>query len=144
MEEMRQKTMAVSIVLNEYGTTEGMITLEDLLEEVVGQIRDEYDADEAELIMNVGEREYIVDGSVNLDDINDALGTSFESEDYDSISGIIIEKLGDRLPEANETVVLDDGTVIKVEALDNNRIVSVRLTLPEKEEASEAPSSEDP
>ncbi len=143
MEEMREKNMAVSIVLNEYGTTEGMITLEDLLEEVVGQIRDEYDADEAELIMNVGEREYIVDGSVNLDDINDALGTSFESEDYDSISGIIIEKLGDRIPEAGESVVLDDGTLLKVEALDNNRIVSVRLTLPEKEEAPEAPSNED-
>ncbi|MCR4586018.1 MAG: hemolysin family protein [Lachnospiraceae bacterium] len=134
MEEMRDKNMAVSIVLNEYGTTEGMITMEDLLEEVVGQIRDEYDADEAELIMNVGEREYIVDGSVNLDDINDALDTAFESEDYDSISGIIIEKLGDRLPEAGETVILNDGTSLKVEALDNNRIVSVRLTLPEKNE----------
>lgn len=142
MEEMREKNMAVCIVLNEYGTTEGMITMEDLLEEVVGQIRDEYDEDEAELIMNVGEREYIVDGSVNLDDINDALDTSFESEDYDSISGIIIEKLGDRIPEAGESVELDDGTVLKVEALDNNRIVSVRLTLPEKEEPSEDSSEE--
>ncbi len=130
MEEMREKNMTVSIVLNEYGTTEGMITMEDLLEEVVGQIRDEYDEDEAELIRCVGEGEYIVDGSLSLDDINEQLETSFESEDYDSISGMIIEKLGDRIPEANETVDLDDGTCLKVEALEGNRIVSVRLTLP--------------
>ena len=128
MEEMREKNMAVSIVLNEYGTTEGMITMEDLLEEVVGQIRDEYDADEAELIKALSDNEYLVDGTMNLDDINERLGTAFESEDYDSISGMIIEQLGDRLPEEGESVTLEDGTILKVEKLDNQRIETVRLT----------------
>ena len=131
LNEMREKNFAMTIVLSEYGTAEGMITMEDLLEEVFGQIRDEYDADEAELIKKVGEREYLVDGTVKLDDINEQLGTEYDSEDYDSISGIIIESLDDRLAKGGETVTLEDGTVLKVEKVDNNRIVQVRLTLPE-------------
>ena len=131
LNEMREKNFAMTIVLSEYGTAEGMITMEDLLEEVFGQIRDEYDADEAELIKKVGEREYLVDGTVKLDDINEQLGTEYDSEDYDSIGGIIIESLDDRLAKGGETVTLEDGTVLKVEKVDNNRIVQVRLTLPE-------------
>ena len=96
-----QKTTSVTFVLNEYGATVGMITLEDLLEEIVGEIRDEYDADEDELIQQKGERTWLVEGSMKLDDINDELGTNLDSEDYDSISGIIIESLS-RLPEDNE------------------------------------------
>ena len=96
--EMREITMNVAFVLNEYGATVGMITLEDLLEEIVGEIRDEYDADEAEYIQAIDEHTYLVEGSMKLDDINDALGTALDSEDYDSIGGIIIEYL-DRLPE---------------------------------------------
>lgn len=130
MYEMREKTMNVSFVLNEYGATVGMITLEDLLEEIVGEIRDEYDEDEKEFIQSIDERTYLVKGSMNLDDINDALGTSFDSEDYDSIGGIIIEQL-DRLPEDGESVVLTDGTVLKVQGIDQNRIIKVLMTLPE-------------
>ena len=128
--------MAMTIVLSEYGTAEGMITMEDLLEEVFGQIRDEYDADEAELIKKVGDREYLVDGTVKLDDINEQLDTEYDSEDYDSISGIIIEQLDDRLAKGGECITLEDGTVLKVEKVDNNRIVQVRLTLPSKEDIS--------
>lgn len=135
--EMRERNMPITIVLNEYGTAEGMITMEDLLEEIIGQIRDEYDADEAELIQKLSAREYLVNGTMNLDDINESLGTSFESEDYDSISGIIIEQLGDRLPVQGEKVVLPDGTLLRVEKLDNNRIETVRLILPRKEEKKE-------
>ncbi len=137
LNEMREKNMPVTIVLNEYGTAEGMITMEDLLEEIIGQIRDEYDADEAELIKKLSEREYLVNGTMKLDDINESLGTSFESEDYDSISGIIIEQLGDRLPEQGEKVKLPDGTLLCVEKLDNNRIETVRLILPKEEEKKE-------
>ena len=97
MIEMREKRFNVAFVLNEYGSCVGMITLEDLLEEIVGEIRDEYDADEDELIQEIGERQYLVEGGMKLDDINDALGTELESEDYDSIGGIIIEIL-DRMP----------------------------------------------
>ena len=128
--EMRETTKNVTFVLNEYGATVGMITLEDLLEEIVGEIRDEYDADEAELIQEIEERTYLVEGSMKLDDINDELGTTLDSEDYDSIGGIIIESL-DRLPEDGEEVTLDNGIRLKVQGIDQNRIKKVLMTLPE-------------
>ncbi|MCM1120622.1 MAG: hemolysin family protein [bacterium] len=128
--EMRETTMNVAFVLNEYGATVGMITLEDLLEEIVGEIRDEYDADEEEYIQAIDERTYLVEGSMKLDDINDALDTALDSEDYDSIGGIIIEYL-DRLPEDGEEVELDNGIRLKVQGIDQNRICKVVLTLPE-------------
>lgn len=133
--EMREKSMNVAFVINEYGSTVGMITLEDLLEELVGEIRDEYDEDEKELIQKIDERTYLIEGSMNLSDINDALGTHLDSEDYDSIGGIIIGQL-DRLPENEETVSLNDGTTLQVKEIDQNRIVQVQLVLPE-ENASE-------
>ena len=135
--EIREKTTNVTFVLNEYGATVGMITLEDLLEEIVGEIRDEYDADEAELIQKKGERSWLVEGSMKLDDINDELGTDLDSEDYDSISGIIIENL-DRLPEDNEEVTLDNGIHLKVQGIDQNRIKKVLITLPEPPAEDEA------
>ena len=130
--EMRDTTNNVAFVLNEYGATVGMITLEDLLEEIVGEIRDEYDEDEKELLQQLDDRHYLVEGSMKLDDINDALGTQLKSEDYDSIGGIIIEYL-DRLPEDGEEVTLQDGTTLKVQGIDQNRIVKVLMTLPEKD-----------
>lgn len=133
MYEMREKTLNVSFVLNEYGATVGMITLEDLLEEIVGEIRDEYDEDEEELIQEIDERSYLVEASMKLDDINDALDTDLSSEDYDSIGGIIIEHL-DRLPEDGEEVTLDSGIHLRVEGIDQNRITKVLMTLPEKSE----------
>lgn len=136
MLEMREKTANVAFVLNEYGATVGMITLEDLLEEIVGEIRDEYDEDEEEFIQETGERQYLVEGSMKLDDINDALDTNLDSEDYDSIGGIIIECL-DRLPEDGEEVTLPDGTLLKVQGIDQNRITKVLMTLPEAEETPE-------
>lgn len=134
MIEMREQTTSVSFVLNEYGVTVGMITLEDLLEEIVGEIRDEYDEDEKELIQKTeNERQYLVEGTMKLDDINDAIGTDFDSKDYDSISGVIIENL-DRLPEDGEEVSLDNGTILKVQGVDQNRIIKVLMTLPDKDE----------
>lgn len=134
--ELREKTTSVTFVLNEYGATVGMITLEDLLEEIVGEIRDEYDEDEAELIQEVGERTWLVEGSMKLDDINHELGTNLDSEDYDSIGGLIIECL-DRLPEDNEEVTLPNGIHLKVQGIDQNRIVKVLMTLPEEQTESE-------
>ncbi len=138
--EIREKTTNMTFVLNEYGATVGMITLEDLLEEIVGEIRDEYDADEEELIKQLDERTYLVEGSMKLDDINDELDTKLESEDYDSISGIIIECLNS-LPEDNEEVTLKNGIRLKVQGIDQNRIKKVLMTLPESTEAQE-PSEE--
>jgi len=144
--EMREKSMNVAFVLNEYGSTVGMITLEDLLEELVGEIRDEYDEDEKELIQQLDERTYLIEGSMSLSDINDAIGTKLDSEDYDSIGGIIIGQL-DRLPEDEESVSLEDGTTLQVKGIDQNRITQVLLTLPEpeivNEESSDDPEKED-
>ena len=130
MMEMREKRHNVAFVLNEYGSCEGMITLEDLLEEIVGEIRDEYDADEDELIQEAGERRYLVEGGMKLDDINDALGTSLDSEDYDSIGGIIIGIL-DRIPAPGEEVTTPDGILLQVQDVQKNRITRVLMTLPE-------------
>ena len=85
--EMRKSSISLAVVLDEYGVTAGMITLEDLLEEIVGEIRDEYDTDEEDAISQISDREYLVLGSTNLDDVNDELGTSFQSDDYDTIGG---------------------------------------------------------
>ena len=144
--ELRETTTNVAFVLNEYGATVGMITLEDLLEEIVGEIRDEYDEDEEELIQEIDERTFLVEGSMKLDDINDELDTDLDSEDYDSIGGLIIECL-DRLPEDNEEVTLDSGIRLQVQGIEQNRVVKVLMTLPEpsaeeKSEDSEEPSKE--
>lgn len=142
--EIREKTTSVTFVLNEYGVTVGMITLEDLLEEIVGEIRDEYDADEMEKIKKIDDRNYLIEASMNLDDVNDALGLHLTSEEYDSIGGILIEYLND-LPEDGESVTLPDGTTLKVQGLDQNRIEKVLLTLPEPsaEEESENASGKE-
>ena len=126
--EMREKSQNVAFVLSEYGATVGMITLEDLLEEIVGEIRDEYDLDEINLIKNIGGRRYLVEGNMKLDDINDELGTSLDSEDYDSIGGLMIEAL-DRLPGYGETVTLDDGTTLTARGIKGNRITKVLITV---------------
>ncbi len=126
--EMREKSQNVAFVLSEYGATVGMITLEDLLEEIVGEIRDEYDLDEINLIKNIGGRRYLVEGSMKLDDINDELGTNLDSEDYDSIGGLMIEAL-DRLPGHGETVTLDNGITLTARGVKGNRITKVLITV---------------
>lgn len=126
--EMREKSQNVAFVLSEYGATVGMITLEDLLEEIVGEIRDEYDSDEVNLIKNVGGRRYLVEGNMKLSDINDELGTDLSSEDYDSIGGLMIEAL-DRLPGYGETVTLDNGITLTARGIKGNRITKVLITV---------------
>ncbi len=131
MMEMRKASVNLAIVLDEYGSTAGLVTLEDLLEEIVGEIRDEYDEDEEEPIREIQpHREYQVLGSAKLSDINEALGTKLESEDYDSVGGYIIEQL-DCLPREGESVTLEDGMRLVVDILDKNRIELVHLWLPE-------------
>lgn len=128
--EMRKNAQNVAFVLSEYGATVGMITLEDLLEEIVGEIRDEYDTDEEEQIRELGDGRFLVEGNMKLDDINDALGTQFESDDYDSIGGLMIENL-DRLPRGGETTKLDNGVELTASAIKRNRITAVLVYIPE-------------
>ena len=131
--EMRKSSIPLAIVLDEYGVTAGMITLEDLLEEIVGEIRDEYDSDEEDAIVQLSEYEYLVLGSTNLDDVNDELELDFESDDYDTIGGYCLQLL-DHLPEENETLFTEDGVVIKIKEVDKNRIERIYIRVPEKAE----------
>lgn len=129
--EMKQYSVNFVIVLDEYGATAGMITMEDLLEEIVGEIRDEYDADEVEDMQEiVPDREYTAQGSAKLDDLNEALGLKLVSEDYDSIGGYIIEKL-DSFPGQGESYVTEDGVKLVVDATEKKRIEAVHIYIPE-------------
>ena len=133
--EMRKSSISLAIVLDEYGATAGLITLEDLLEEIVGEIRDEYDTDEEDPIVKLSDRGYLVLGSTNLEDLCEKLDLDFESDDYDTIGGYLIGLL-DHLPEKNEIIITDDDVLLRVEQMDKNRIEKIYIKKPEpKEEA---------
>ena len=123
--EMQKQSQGIAIVLDEYGSTAGMITTEDLLEEIVGEIRDEYDNDETEPFVKIDDYTYHIDGTYKLDDVNEKLSTALTSEDNDSIGGYIIEKL-DRIPAAGEKLRVDN-LEFTVEKVESNRVVSVIL-----------------
>lgn len=127
MAEMRNRFVSLAIVLDEYATAVGLITLEDLLEEIVGEIRDEFDMDELENVTKVDENQFEVDASMKLSDIEDQIGISLESEDYDSLGGYVIELL-DHLPSEGETV-MKDGITLKVISMEKNRIDRVAIVI---------------
>ncbi len=134
--EMRKSSISLAIVLDEYGATAGLITLEDLLEEIVGEIRDEYDTDEEDPIIQLNEREFLVLGSTNLDDLCDELGLDFRSEDYDTIGGYLVGLL-DHLPEKNEIIITDDDVLLRVEQMDKNRVEKIYIKKPEHKDTEE-------
>lgn len=133
--EMKNNSVPMAIVLDEYGATAGLVTLEDLIEEIVGEIRDEYDEDELNSIKKIGDGEYMIEASIKLDDLNDVLGTEFESEDYDSLGGYLIGLL-DRLPEEGETIE-ENGYTFSVVSVDKNRIEKIKMSLPKNEKEDE-------
>lgn len=132
MVEMRKTLNNIVIVLDEYGATAGLITLEDMLEEIVGEIRDEYDEDEEESVVELEPGQYRVNASLKLDDLNEYLNLKLESEDYDSLGGLVIGLL-DHLPEEGEEVT-HKGLRMVVEHMDKNRIETILLYLLEDEE----------
>lgn len=127
MEEMRNNSISFAIVLDEYGSTAGLVTLEDLIEEIVGDIKDEFDESETDAIRCIGTDEYEIEGSTKLDDLNDVLGTEIESEDYDSIGGHMIELL-DHLPKEGETVK-EGNYLYSIKKMDKNRVEIVYLKI---------------
>ena len=141
--EMRKSSISLAIVLDEYGVTAGLITLEDLLEEIVGKIRDEYDADEEDDITRISDREFYVLGSANLNDVSEALSLHFTSDDYDTIGGYCLGLL-DHLPEKNEIILTDNNILIRIDRMEKNRIERIYIRLPEPlEETSSEQKSEE-
>jgi CBS domain containing-hemolysin-like protein len=128
----------MAIVLNEYGAAEGVVTMEDLIEEIVGEIRDEYDEEEEDQIEEISEREYLVEASVKLDDLNDEIGTLLHSDDYDTVGGYIIG-MCDTIPQSGETFVDNDGTTFEIIESAKNRIDKVRIILTDKKEQKDDP-----
>lgn len=141
--EMRKSSISLAIVLDEYGVTAGLITLEDLLEEIVGEIRDEYDADEEDDITRISDREFYVLGSANLNDVSEALSLHFTSDDYDTIGGYCLGLL-DHLPEKNEIILTDNNILLRIDRMEKNRIERIYIRLPEplEETGSEQKSEE--
>lgn len=126
--EMRQNKLSVAIVTDEYGGTEGMITFEDIIEKIVGQISDEYDTEEDEDIINIGPGKYLIDASVNIDEINQKFGTELECQEFDSLGGFIIENI-DRFPKLNEVLNISD-LKFTIAKKTKNRIEKIILEFP--------------
>lgn len=137
LDEMREKASSVAIVLDEYGSASGMLTMEDVLEEIVGDIRDDYRSRDLEEITEIVPRiEYTCRGSMDIDDFNEATGLAIHSDDYDSVGGYIIERSGDALPEVGDYVTTEDGSKLIVEAIRQHRILRVHVYLASGEDAS--------
>ena len=132
--DMKKESISMAIVLDEYGGTAGIVTLQDLIEEIVGDIIDS-ERDDSEEIKPLGDGEFLVDGITKLDDVNDALGTNFENDNIESIGGYVIAIIG-RFPEKGE-VINDDNAKFTIEQTDKNRIVKMKITLTPKNEIEE-------
>ena len=129
--EMKEHSVSFAVVLDEYGATSGIVTLEDLVEEIVGDIHDEYDIEEEDDLTEIlPGKEYLALGSARLDDLDEVLHLDIKSDDYDSIGGYIIEQL-DRFPEKGESVTTESGIRLVVDKVERNRIESVHIYLPE-------------
>lgn len=127
MMEMKKTSVNIVIVLDEYGVTSGLITLEDLLEEIVGEIHDEYDIDDEDDVREISNNKYLIEGHIKISDLNDRLGLRLHSDEYDSIGGLIIEKL-DRFPTPGDKIIIDNVS-LKVISMDKMRINTVEITI---------------
>jgi putative hemolysin len=126
LREMQRDKFTMAIVVDEYGGTAGLATMEDLLEEIVGEIRDEHDEGEEEPVRVIGDHEAIVDAGVNIEDVNAKLGTQLPHEEFETIGGFTVGLFG-RLPTEGEEVEAEDRTRLKVERMRGRRIVAVRI-----------------
>ncbi len=126
LREMQQGRTQMAIIFDEYGGTAGLVTIEDLLEEIVGEIQDEYDAEEL-AIERRGAGDYVIDARVPLDDVNEELGVNWSADDYDSLGGLVFDRLG-RIPVVGDTITVD-GVRIVVESAEGRRLRKLHLTV---------------
>ncbi len=129
-ETMRKEHVSLAIVLDEYGVMSGIVTLEDIVEEIVGEIADEYDEIE-ESITKIDENKYLIDGSINIDEVNEVCETNYDTEDFESIGGIILGECT-ATPEVGQSFVVDN-TILTIEKIDRNRIVQLKLEIIEED-----------
>lgn len=125
--ELRNQKLSVAIVNDEYGGTEGIITVEDLVEKIVGSISDEYDEEDDEDYIKISKKKYLIDGSMNLDDFNQKFSTELSSDEIDTIAGYIIENL-DRFPKTGENITIKDLN-FTIASSKKNRIEKLVLNL---------------
>jgi putative hemolysin len=135
--ELQKNNTHFAVVIDEYGGTAGIITIEDLIEEIVGDISDEYDEDE-KLIAQISENTYDLNASIELEELEERCGVDLPNEDYDTLSGFLIGLLG-RIPLNHEQIDLEyEGILFKVLKIEDKRIIKVRMVKPHiKEEPVE-------
>lgn len=126
LESLKEERANIAIVLDEYGATAGMVTLEDVIEEIVGDINDEYDLTEDEAIKKISENEFIIEGSANITDVYEATGIDLATDEVESIGGVILSKTDD-IPKRGQAVLLDNCK-LQVLEMDGNRISKIKLT----------------
>jgi putative hemolysin len=126
LREMQRDKFSMAIVVDEYGGTAGLVTMEDLLEEIVGEIRDEHDEDEQESIHVLSENEAVVDAGTNVEDVNAKLGTKLPTEDFETLGGYTVGLFG-RLPLEGEEIDADPHTRLRVDRTRGRRILAVRV-----------------
>ncbi len=129
LREFKARKSHMAVIIDEYGGTAGLVTVEDLIEEIVGDIADEYDQPTSALMRRVDARTYEVDGRMYIDDLNDDLELQLpEEEDYDTVAGFVTGELG-FIPPVGETLKTD-GATFTVLAADDRKIIRVRGELP--------------
>ena len=134
LEDLRRQDLQMVVVIDEWGSFEGLFTLEDIIEEIVGEIRDEFD-DEEPTVRELGEGSYRMDGRTSIGEVNEALGTDFVSQDFETVGGLVLGHLG-RVPEKGDEIRLD-GYLLRVDETDGPRVARVVIR-----EAEEDPGQE--
>ncbi len=125
LRHFQEERQHMAIVVDEYGGTSGIVTLEDIIEEIVGEIRDEYDK-ETSLSRKIDEKTFIVNAKIDIDELNELIPVDIpESDEYETLGGFILEKIGS-LPELNDVIEHGDY-LLKMERVQKNRIISVRI-----------------
>jgi putative hemolysin len=137
--DLQQRKIHLAVVVDEYGGTAGLVTLEDLIEEIVGEIRDEYDFNEEEIYQKIGENEYIFDAGIDLDDLNRLLDANLSTEDSDTLGGYIFSKLGEVPVKGEKIEIAEEHLLLEVLSVDDRRLRKIRLTrlLPPEEKEPE-------